>query len=432
MEKTPENLNEVSGGALAGVQRYATRQVARAGKMFGNDQSVGSLDVQDAAVKLAREFFQHVGSVKAGGAKVTMNYANMMTFLRQRHRYVPDELAQSQIMDFMKRIGAGEMKARRREAKKAQKKQNKPDQQQTAAPTDPNDPSYFGPLKETFEVIAARLLEAEDDFEFMAAALLLEDVDTEEDELYQQAEKFVIQNQKVSVAYLQNKLGVSYAAAQQLIEDLEENGVVSSADAMGRRSVLKRAPEQASEWDYEPTPEDQQAADAQAQQHAEAPGPNGEQAPEDGVGGSGSKARKASASRWVKTIEPKLPGLNAPLSRSQMDKLWMIVGSDMVRRKMMHFPSIQGDNRGGGTPGGGGSPFDDNTTESGAGIDMRKFNAALADAGISTEQIKRMYDDAKSAGSVDAAKRGIDQPWEKNVAAGVVAAFLRSLKKPGW
>ena len=56
--------------------------------------------------------------------------------------------------------------------------------------------------------------------------------------LYQEAKNIVIQSKKASTSFLQRKLQIGYNRAAMLIESLEENGVVSEADHVGRRRVL--------------------------------------------------------------------------------------------------------------------------------------------------------------------------------------------------
>ncbi|HTR18438.1 MAG TPA: DNA translocase FtsK [Candidatus Paceibacterota bacterium] len=60
----------------------------------------------------------------------------------------------------------------------------------------------------------------------------------EEDELYGEAKKTVIEAGKASTSYLQRKLGVGYARAAKLIDMLEERGVVGPADGAKPRDVV--------------------------------------------------------------------------------------------------------------------------------------------------------------------------------------------------
>jgi S-DNA-T family DNA segregation ATPase FtsK/SpoIIIE len=60
----------------------------------------------------------------------------------------------------------------------------------------------------------------------------------EDDELYSEAKKTVIEAGKASTSYLQRKLGVGYARAAKLIDMLEERGVVGPADGAKPRDVI--------------------------------------------------------------------------------------------------------------------------------------------------------------------------------------------------
>ncbi len=62
--------------------------------------------------------------------------------------------------------------------------------------------------------------------------------DEEEDELYAEAKRTVIEAGKASTSYLQRKLGIGYARAAKLIDILEEHGVVGPADGAKPRDVI--------------------------------------------------------------------------------------------------------------------------------------------------------------------------------------------------
>lgn len=59
------------------------------------------------------------------------------------------------------------------------------------------------------------------------------------DDLYKKALQLVVSTQKASTSYIQRKLQVGYNRAALLMEALEKNGIVSEADHVGRRQVLK-------------------------------------------------------------------------------------------------------------------------------------------------------------------------------------------------
>jgi recombination associated protein RdgC len=60
----------------------------------------------------------------------------------------------------------------------------------------------------------------------------------EQDALYDEAVEFVTDSRKSSTSALQRHLRIGYNRAARLIETMEENGVVSSTDASGCRTVL--------------------------------------------------------------------------------------------------------------------------------------------------------------------------------------------------
>ncbi|WP_010140677.1 DNA translocase FtsK [Oceanicola sp. S124] len=65
---------------------------------------------------------------------------------------------------------------------------------------------------------------------------------TGEDALYDQAVAIVIKDRKCSTSYIQRKLAIGYNKAARLVEQMEEEGVVSGANHVGKREVL--VPEQ--------------------------------------------------------------------------------------------------------------------------------------------------------------------------------------------
>jgi len=62
--------------------------------------------------------------------------------------------------------------------------------------------------------------------------------DEDDDELYGEAKKTVIEAGKASTSYLQRKLGVGYARAARLMDILEDRGVIGAADGAKPRSVI--------------------------------------------------------------------------------------------------------------------------------------------------------------------------------------------------
>ena len=56
--------------------------------------------------------------------------------------------------------------------------------------------------------------------------------------MYQQAVQVVLKDGKASTSYLQRKLQIGYNSAAKLIERMEQEGLISEADHVGRRQVL--------------------------------------------------------------------------------------------------------------------------------------------------------------------------------------------------
>jgi S-DNA-T family DNA segregation ATPase FtsK/SpoIIIE len=59
-----------------------------------------------------------------------------------------------------------------------------------------------------------------------------------DDALYDQAVAVVAKDRKCSTSYIQRKLSVGYNKAAKLVEMMEEQGVVSTANHVGKREVL--------------------------------------------------------------------------------------------------------------------------------------------------------------------------------------------------
>ncbi|MGR3631836.1 MAG: DNA translocase FtsK 4TM domain-containing protein [Limimaricola soesokkakensis] len=59
-----------------------------------------------------------------------------------------------------------------------------------------------------------------------------------EDALYDQAVQIVAKDRKCSTSYIQRKLAIGYNKAARLVEQMEDQGVVSSANHVGKREVL--------------------------------------------------------------------------------------------------------------------------------------------------------------------------------------------------
>ena len=57
-------------------------------------------------------------------------------------------------------------------------------------------------------------------------------------DLYEQAVEIVLRDQKASTSYLQRRLSIGYNRAADLIDRMEQDGVISPADHAGRREIL--------------------------------------------------------------------------------------------------------------------------------------------------------------------------------------------------
>ena len=66
------------------------------------------------------------------------------------------------------------------------------------------------------------------------------DRDTNEgqDELYETALKIIKTEKKASTSFLQRKLQIGYNRAARIIDQMENNGIVSKANHTGKREVL--------------------------------------------------------------------------------------------------------------------------------------------------------------------------------------------------
>jgi S-DNA-T family DNA segregation ATPase FtsK/SpoIIIE len=59
-----------------------------------------------------------------------------------------------------------------------------------------------------------------------------------DDALYDQAVHIVAKDRKCSTSYIQRKLGIGYNKAARLVEQMEEQGVVTPANHVGKREIL--------------------------------------------------------------------------------------------------------------------------------------------------------------------------------------------------
>jgi DNA segregation ATPase FtsK/SpoIIIE, S-DNA-T family len=66
--------------------------------------------------------------------------------------------------------------------------------------------------------------------------------DEEGDELYEEAKNIILSEQKTSISYLQRRLQIGYNRSARLIEQLENNGILSSPNAKGNRDIIANDP----------------------------------------------------------------------------------------------------------------------------------------------------------------------------------------------
>ena len=62
--------------------------------------------------------------------------------------------------------------------------------------------------------------------------------DSAEDRMYAKACQIVVESQKASTSWLQRQLRIGYNSAARLIERMEDEGLVSPPNHVGRRDVL--------------------------------------------------------------------------------------------------------------------------------------------------------------------------------------------------
>ncbi|MDD5211485.1 MAG: DNA translocase FtsK, partial [Sulfuricurvum sp.] len=58
------------------------------------------------------------------------------------------------------------------------------------------------------------------------------------DELYDEAMNIILTEQKTSISYLQRRLQIGYNRSARLIEQLEQNGILSSPNSKGNREII--------------------------------------------------------------------------------------------------------------------------------------------------------------------------------------------------
>ena len=59
-----------------------------------------------------------------------------------------------------------------------------------------------------------------------------------EDTMYNQAVSIVTNDKRVSISYIQRKRQIGYNRAARIVEEMEEQGIVSSPNTQGKRELL--------------------------------------------------------------------------------------------------------------------------------------------------------------------------------------------------
>jgi S-DNA-T family DNA segregation ATPase FtsK/SpoIIIE len=65
-------------------------------------------------------------------------------------------------------------------------------------------------------------------------------MEDQQEDLYQQAVKIVLTEQRPTTSYLQRRLKIGYNKAASLIEQMEQNGIVTAPNTLGKREVIKK------------------------------------------------------------------------------------------------------------------------------------------------------------------------------------------------
>ena len=81
-----------------------------------------------------------------------------------------------------------------------------------------------------------------DDGQELSATGIPQKPESDVDELYDQAVFIVTESRKASISYVQRRLRIGYNRAATIVEQLEENGVVSAAAHNGAREVIAPPP----------------------------------------------------------------------------------------------------------------------------------------------------------------------------------------------
>ena len=108
-----------------------------------------------------------------------------------------------------------------------------------------------GPFVEDYEVeLVTKFLRQQGEPEYDENVTLEEDIENNDDfkgntlpnqtsdPLYDEAIKLIIREQKASTSFIQRHLKIGYNRAATIIEKMEKEGIISSANHVGKREVL--------------------------------------------------------------------------------------------------------------------------------------------------------------------------------------------------
>jgi S-DNA-T family DNA segregation ATPase FtsK/SpoIIIE len=60
------------------------------------------------------------------------------------------------------------------------------------------------------------------------------------DELFNQAVEVIMKDKRVSTSYIQRKLQIGYNRAARIIEEMEDQGIISEPNSQGKREILRK------------------------------------------------------------------------------------------------------------------------------------------------------------------------------------------------
>jgi S-DNA-T family DNA segregation ATPase FtsK/SpoIIIE len=64
--------------------------------------------------------------------------------------------------------------------------------------------------------------------------------ENKEEDLYSQAVQIILEADRPSISYLQRRLGIGYNKSANLIEKMQQNGILSAPDSTGKRTILTK------------------------------------------------------------------------------------------------------------------------------------------------------------------------------------------------